>query len=170
MAKTTHRMSRWFCVMACLASVGALPSMAVQEQGGLGKAKLAEQPISVLGGRLWVRVPQGAEARARPHEIMSAPESEERETRVVFDAGPERLVLMVHETFAFAGGDLEKDVREWTAKWRGHYRIGTRLNDAFAAGSTFSPGEGVPSALTEPRTFAVASGKILASFGSTCFA
>ncbi len=46
---------------------------------------------------------------------MSAPESGERESRIVFDAGPERLVLMAQEDFAFAGDNFEKDVREWLA-------------------------------------------------------
>ena len=91
--------------------------------GELGKAKLSEKPIEVLGGRLSIRMPQGAKKEARPFDIMSAPESEEHETRVVFDAGQERLVLMVHESFAFAGDDFEKDVRDWVAKWKGKYRI-----------------------------------------------
>jgi hypothetical protein len=68
-------------------------------------------------------MPQGAKIEARPFEIMSAPESEEHETRVVFDSGQERLVLMVHETFAFAGDDFEKDVRDWVSRWKGKYRI-----------------------------------------------
>ncbi len=91
--------------------------------GELGKAKLSEKPIQVLGGRLSVRMPQGAKIEARPFDIMSAPEPEEHETRVVFDAGHERLVLMVHETFAFAGVNFEQDVRDWVARWKGKYRI-----------------------------------------------
>ena len=91
--------------------------------GELGKAALSEKPIEVLGGRLTVRMPQGAKIEARLFNIMSSPESEEHETRIAFDAGQERLVLIVHEDFAFAGDDFEKDVREWVAKWRGKYRI-----------------------------------------------
>jgi hypothetical protein len=89
----------------------------------LGKAKLSEKPIQVLGSRLTVRMPEGAKIEARTPNIMSAPEAEEHETRVVFDAGQERLVLMVHESFAFAGNDFEKDVRDWVTKWNGKYRI-----------------------------------------------
>ena len=55
--------------------------------------------------------------------IMAAPESAEHETRVVFDAGDERLVLMANEAFAFAGDDFEKEVKEWVARWAGKYRI-----------------------------------------------
>ena len=93
--------------------------------GELGKATLSNKPIEVLGGRLMVRMPLGGKTVARSFDIMSAPESEEHETRVVFDAGQERLVLMAHENFAFAGDDFEKDVREWVAKWSGKYRIET---------------------------------------------
>jgi hypothetical protein len=91
--------------------------------GELGKAKLSEKPVEVLGGRLLVRMPLGAKSEARPFDIMSAPESEEHETRAVFGAGQERLVLMVHENFAFAGDNFEKDVRDWVATWKGKYRI-----------------------------------------------
>ncbi|MGZ3434346.1 MAG: hypothetical protein ACXVA7_21500 [Isosphaeraceae bacterium] len=91
--------------------------------GELGKAALSEKSIEVLGGRLTVRMPQGAKKEARLFDILSAPESEEHETRIAYDAGQERLVLIVHENFAFAGDDFEKDVREWVAEWRGKYRI-----------------------------------------------
>jgi hypothetical protein len=91
--------------------------------GDLGKAKLSEKSIQVLGGRLTVRMPERARIEARPHDIMSAPETEEHETRVVFDAGQERLAFMVHETFAFVGEDFEKDVRGWVSKWKGKYRV-----------------------------------------------
>jgi hypothetical protein len=91
--------------------------------GEIGKATLSEKPIEVLGGRLSIRMPQGAKKEARPFDIMSAPESEEYETRVVFDAGQERLVLMAHESFAFGGDDFENDVRDWVTKWKGKYRI-----------------------------------------------
>lgn len=83
---------------------------------GIGKAILAENPVEVLGDRLTVRMPQGARVEARPFPIMGATESEEHETRVVFDAGQERLVLMVNESFAFASDDFEKDVRGWVAR------------------------------------------------------
>jgi hypothetical protein len=68
-------------------------------------------------------MPLGAKIEARPFNIMSVPESEEHETRVVFDAGQERLVLMAHESFALAGDNFEKDVRDWVATWKGKYQI-----------------------------------------------
>jgi hypothetical protein len=54
---------------------------------------------------------------------MGAPKSDQHETRVVCDAGQERLVLMAHELFAFAGDDFEKDVKGWVAQWRGKYKV-----------------------------------------------
>lgn len=116
-----------FCFTATIATWGqqssqktSLPPESTDE---IGKAKLADSPIEVLGGRLTVRVPQGAKVEARLFPIMGAAESEEHETRVVFDAGQERLVLMVNESFAFAGDDFGKNVKEWVTKWKGRYRI-----------------------------------------------
>jgi hypothetical protein len=57
--------------------------------GELGKARLSQKPVEVLGGRLLVRLPLGARKEARPFDIMSAPESEEHEARVVIDADQE---------------------------------------------------------------------------------
>ena len=58
---------------------------------------------------------------------MSAPESEEHETRVVVDAGDERLVLMAKEMFALGGDDFAKDVRalvdEWEKSLKSAYRV-----------------------------------------------
>ncbi len=62
--------------------------------GAIGKAILAEKPTGVLGGRLSVRLPEGSRIEARPVPIMGAPESDEHETRVIFDAGKVRLVLL----------------------------------------------------------------------------
>jgi hypothetical protein len=68
-------------------------------------------------------MPQEAKTKFRPHDIMGAPESEQHETRVVLDAGQERLVLMVEEQFAIAGDDFENDVRQWLAKAKGRYNV-----------------------------------------------
>jgi hypothetical protein len=91
--------------------------------GAIGKAILAEKPTDVLGGRLTVRLPEGSRIEARPVPIMAAPESEEHETRVIFDAGKVRLVLLVNESFALASDDFEQDVKDWVAKWPGKYKV-----------------------------------------------
>ena len=55
--------------IACAQQVAQNSSPPRENPGGIGKAKLAEKPVEVLGGRLTVRVPQGAriEASALPH-------------------------------------------------------------------------------------------------------
>jgi hypothetical protein len=116
------RTFRRLFILVCVVAYGCILATTTAA-GELGKAKLSDKPIEVLGGRLTVRMPQRAKVQARPNDIMSAPESEEHETRVVYDAGQERLVLMVQESFVFAGDDFEKDVRDWVAKWKGKYRI-----------------------------------------------
>jgi hypothetical protein len=122
MADLSMRLLRSVLILVC-ATVYCSMLSADGVAGELGKAKLSEKPIQVLGGRLTVRMPEGAKIEARTPNIMSAPEAEEHETRVVFDAGEERLVLMVHETFAFAREDTEKEVRDWVTKWNRKYRI-----------------------------------------------
>lgn len=109
-----------------LVALSPIPPPTARGQEAIANAKLAEKPIDILGGHLTVRMPRGAKSEARPVDIMSAPQSEEHETRVLFDDGPSRLALMAHEYFAFAGDDFEKQVREVVAKWRGKYKIEPR--------------------------------------------
>lgn len=80
--------------------------------GALGKLPLAAQPTDLLAGRLRLRLPAGAKIQARRAGIMSAPESAQEETRVVLDAGSERLVLMAAELLATAPEDLLGTVRK----------------------------------------------------------
>jgi hypothetical protein len=79
--------------------------------GALGKLTLGEQPSALLGGRLSLKMPAAAKMERRGHGVMAAPEANEDETRIVVDAGNERLVLMTYELYALSGGDLEKAVR-----------------------------------------------------------
>lgn len=55
--------------------------------------------LSLLSDRLGLRMPKGARIEARPHSIMAADQPNEQETRVMLDAGDERLVIMTYETF-----------------------------------------------------------------------
>jgi hypothetical protein len=73
---------------------------------------LAERPIRLLGDRLRVRMPAGAEVKARQRDLMGPEESPDEETRVVFDIGEERLVLMAYELFATAGNDFAGELRK----------------------------------------------------------
>jgi len=79
--------------------------------GSLARLALGEKPLSLLEDRLLVRVPTAGKAEPREHGIMAAPPSAEEETRIVIDAGQERMVLMAYEVFALAGDDLDKAVR-----------------------------------------------------------
>lgn len=89
-------------------ALAAAPSGAAA--GEMAKQKLSEKPIDVLGGRLKVRVPGDAKIRPRGHGIMAAPVSPEEETRVFLEAGEEKLVLMVNETFQTAGDDFGRRI------------------------------------------------------------
>lgn len=91
--------------------------------GRLRDATLADKAIEVLGGRLTIRVPEGARVEARAYPIMGAPTPQTHESRVVLDADQERLVVLVNEVFAFAGEDFEKDITEWVSKRNGKYRV-----------------------------------------------
>lgn len=86
-------------------------------RGEIGKQALSTTATNLLNDRLTIRMPEGARVQARPVDIMSAPESEDDETRVTFDAGEERLVVMVHELFGLAGDDLDRDVQATVAQW-----------------------------------------------------
>lgn len=83
----------------------ALAGSAYAAEGELAKL----EPVSsteALGGRLVLMLPAGAKDEARQQSIMSAPESSDDESRLVIDAGEERMVVMVWELFAFAPDDL----------------------------------------------------------------
>jgi hypothetical protein len=78
--------------------------------GALGRLE-PSTAIDLLGGRLVVTMPSGAKAESRGHGIMSADAPAENETRVVLDAGEERLVVMANDLFATAGDDFASSVK-----------------------------------------------------------
>ncbi len=88
---------------------------AAARAGKLAALKLAPRPLELLAGRLSMRMPAGARLEARRASIMAAPQASQDETRVMLDAGPERLVVMVNEVFALAGADFEAAVRKEAA-------------------------------------------------------
>ncbi len=85
------------------------------------------QDVSLLADRFVISMPKGARVEARQKSIMSAPEPEANETRVVFDDGAERLVLMANDLFAISGEDLVADSRAEMANWE------ERKNDTLAS-------------------------------------
>ena len=74
----------------------------------LTQLRISATKTAVLDGRLLVSVPEQAKLRPMQHGIMSAPESDSEQTRIVIDAGQQRMVLMAYELFARASeSDLE---------------------------------------------------------------
>lgn len=66
--------------------------------------------IGLLNDRLTAAMPKGSQIEARGRSIMAAAESVESETRVVYDQGENRLVVMAWETFQRAGKDFDKQL------------------------------------------------------------
>lgn len=63
-----------------------------------------------LAGRLRLQLPTGSVSMARPHDVMSAPNGDDEETRFLVDREGSRMVIFVEETFASAGDDLARAV------------------------------------------------------------
>jgi hypothetical protein len=73
--------------------------------------------MPLLEGRLFVCMPKGSIEEPRGCDIMSAQISVLEETRIVLESDSRKIVLMVHEIFAIAGGDFAKIARERIAHW-----------------------------------------------------
>src|SRR5215212_8795973 len=85
--------------------------------------ELADPPLSLLAGRLTARFPAGSVVEARSRSNMGAPESDERETRVVWTSGARKIVVMAYEQLETAGEDFQKDVREVLKTWEGKFEV-----------------------------------------------
>ncbi len=69
--------------------------------------KLAGKPTALLGDHVEVSLPTGMKLEARGHDIMSADQAGEDETRAVLDDGSARLVMMAYELYATTGPDFK---------------------------------------------------------------
>lgn len=98
-----------FLLLTPLAEAGATDS--------LGQLTVPKTQIDVLAGRLKVSVPAGARLQPIQHGIMAAPEADNEQTRVLIDAGDQRMVLMVYELFARAAADFEGEAQKETARF-----------------------------------------------------
>jgi hypothetical protein len=78
--------------------------------GSLGRLE-PSTAVKLLGERLVLMMPSGAKVEPLGHGIMSADAPAENETRVVLDAGEERLVVMANDLFAIAGDDFVSSVK-----------------------------------------------------------
>jgi len=107
--RAPHILARSLLVLVALA-----PSLsfAAGPAGRLGALEPGTASTDLLAGRLSIRMPAGARVEPRRASIMSAPAADEDETRVMLDAGPERLVLLVSELFALAPDDFAAAARK----------------------------------------------------------
>jgi len=81
----------------------------------LAQLRISATKTDVLDERLLVSLPEQAKLRPMQRGILSAPESKSEQTRIVIDAGQQRMVLMVYELFARAGTDLEGPAQKMTS-------------------------------------------------------
>ena len=70
------------------------------------------QEVELLDGRLTVVMPEGSRAEARGRSIMAATRSVRSESRVVYDEGDRRMVVMAWELFSFAGEEYDQFLEE----------------------------------------------------------
>lgn len=76
-------------------------------QNNLAQLKVTTTKTDVLAGRLKLSVPNQAMSRPMQRGIMAAPESDSEQTRIMIDAGEQRMVLMAYEPFARVRADLD---------------------------------------------------------------
>lgn len=81
----------------------------------LGQLKLSAKATELLAGRLTVHVPSEGHSIPLQHSIMAAPESNAEMTRLIFDAGPQRMVMLAQELFARTDEKFESGVNERAA-------------------------------------------------------
>jgi hypothetical protein len=84
--------------------------------GQLAKLPLSSK-VSLLGNKLVISMPAGSRVEARGHNIMETSEPNADETRVVFDGGKERLVVMANEMHALVGTDFARNVNRVVNEW-----------------------------------------------------
>ncbi|HEY4239552.1 MAG TPA: hypothetical protein VGM88_07035 [Kofleriaceae bacterium] len=73
-------------------------------------SKLAAAQTQVLGDHLRVSLAAGMKVEPRGHDIMSADQSDEDETRAVGDDGAARFVMMAYELYATPGTDFAASI------------------------------------------------------------
>ncbi|PCH88826.1 MAG: hypothetical protein COB88_03225 [Flavobacteriales bacterium] len=66
--------------------------------------------LSILNDRAYFNFPDSAKNMARPVGIMSADHNINKETRVLFDVGPKRLVFFAQELYRFSGDNFLEQI------------------------------------------------------------
>jgi hypothetical protein len=93
--------------LALVVAAGAAHAAAPGTCGGLAGKPLGK-PLDLLSGRLSMAPLEGAKLLPRGRSIMAADAPVDAETRVYYEKGGKKLVVLVAETFAKAGKDLAK--------------------------------------------------------------
>ena len=103
------------------AKVAAAPEEPEADAGTIGPCgKIAVngplgERVPALAGKLTLRSLAGGTVLARSHDLMSAPIPDERETRVFYEAGDDKLVVFVQELFATTAPSFEAGARRFAA-------------------------------------------------------
>jgi hypothetical protein len=79
--------------------------------------ELSAKPTPLLGGRLLLRLPPGAQIQAMQEGLMAAAESPEEETRAIWDSGPHRLVILALECFETCPRDFAGTAAAAAERW-----------------------------------------------------
>jgi len=83
----------------------------------LGQLTVPTAKTDLLVGRLKISVPIVGKVQPVQHGIMAAPEADSEQTRVLIDAGEQRMVLMVDELFARAATNFEGEAQKAAARF-----------------------------------------------------
>ena len=102
--------------LSILVAVASLQPVSWAAGGELGSLAQSPQPTEVLAGRVSLRLPTGAREEPLVQSVMHAPESREDQSRIVIDAGAERLIIMVYELYALTGDDLAASLQAELAR------------------------------------------------------
>lgn len=73
--------------------------------------------MDLLNGRFSLQMPEGSVNQARGHNVMAAPESNERETRLVYEKGEKKMVVMAWELFRKVGDNFDEEVNKAFKSW-----------------------------------------------------
>jgi hypothetical protein len=103
-------MQAMLCVAVCAGSLSWAPP-ARSDDASVLAALTPDTSIDILDGRASILAPERTQIIPREHSVMSAPEADARETRLVIDAGSARVVVMAWELLALAPEDLAASVR-----------------------------------------------------------
>jgi len=102
------------------------------------------ESLDLLNNRLNVSMPKGSKNEARGHNIMAAPEANESETRLVFEDGEKKLVVMAWELFRRAGvtykEEAPKALKQWSKSESTSFKIST-VGEHITLGTPKEPNE-----------------------------